>query len=39
MEVGEKGQGRAMEGFELIKVKYTHSGDSSKNPFSHKLRN
>jgi hypothetical protein len=30
-----KGQGRPMEGVEKTKVKYTHSGDTLRNPFKH----
>jgi hypothetical protein len=31
--MGGKGQGRTMEGAELTEVKYTHSGNTSGNPF------
>jgi hypothetical protein len=34
-----KGKGRVTEGVELIKVKYIHSGDTSRNLFEHWLRN
>jgi hypothetical protein len=34
MGVGREGV-RAMEGDELTKVKYTHSGDTSRNPFEY----
>jgi hypothetical protein len=33
MGVGRKGYGRVTEGVELSKVKYTHSGETSRNPF------
>jgi hypothetical protein len=36
---GGKGWGRAMEGGELTKVKYTHSRDTSRNLFERWLRN
>jgi hypothetical protein len=33
---GARGKGvRVMEGVELIKVKYTHSRDTWRNPFEH----
>jgi hypothetical protein len=33
-----KAKGRVMERVELTKVKYTHSGDSLRNPFEHQLK-
>jgi hypothetical protein len=30
--------GRAMEGVEWTKVKYTHSRDTLRNPFEHQLK-
>jgi hypothetical protein len=33
-----KGERREMEGVEWTKVKYTHSGDTLRNPSEHQLR-
>jgi hypothetical protein len=33
--VGGKGKGKVIERVEWSKIKYTHSGDASRNPFEH----
>jgi hypothetical protein len=34
-----KGKGEQWKGLNLTKGKYSHSGDTSRNPFEHWLRN